>query len=312
LRAPDLDTFTALVQPEAPGGRVVAATPLAHGLANRNYRLDLAGAAEPLLARFYLRDPDSAEKERAVSALVRPAVPAPEFLHLGRAEAGSGRPYAIQRWIAGDLLQEVLPRADAAALRQLGQAVGATLAALAAHRFSVTGMLDARLQPIPWPETALDFIHRCLFAGQGAARLDEPTRRSVWRFVSANAGLIEGLAADSRLVHADYGARNLIMARHGEGWRVAGVIDWEFCHAGTPLFDIGILLRGAPRPAFEQGFADAFRAGGGELPPDWRRVARFIDLVNLCDFLQRPDAPERLVAYARDLLLDTVRQWDDG
>jgi aminoglycoside phosphotransferase (APT) family kinase protein len=186
------------------------------------------------------------------------------------------------------------------------------LAAIAAHRFAATGMLDGRLEPIAWPETALEFIRRCLFEGRGAARLDEPTRHSVWRFAEDNAGSIESVVADSRLVHADYGARNLIVTQQAGRWRVAGVIDWEFCHSGTPLFDIGILLRNAPGPAFERGFAEAFRAHGGQLPGEWKRVARFLDLLNLCDFLQRPQAPSALVAYARRRLLDTVRTWDRG
>src|SRR5262249_40294433 len=157
------------------------------------------------------------------------------------------------------MLADVLDKVTDDDRRELGRAAGETLAAVAAYRFSATGMLDGRLQPIPWPESALDFLLRSLFAGQGAARLDEATCRSVWAFIEAHAGLIEGIAADSRLVHADYGARNLIVTRRDGDWCVAGVVDWEFCHSGTPLFDIGVLLRGAPSPAFEQGFAEAFR-----------------------------------------------------
>ena len=248
-----------------------------------------------------------------MTRLVGGTVPVPAFLYLDPTGTVGGRPYAVLPWIEGQMLHDALAGASPDDLVQLGSALGATLAAIARHGFAATGTLDADLRVHPWPEPATAFIHRCLFEGEGAARLDAATRDTVWRFVEANAGLVETLAAEHRLVHADFRKPNLLVARDAAGrWRVTAVLDWEFCHAGTPLFDVGTLLRGDPGsgPVFERAFADAFRDHGGELPGDWRRMAQFLDLINLCDFLSRRNPPEGLVAYATRLLTSTIRRWN--
>jgi aminoglycoside phosphotransferase (APT) family kinase protein len=310
----DPTQIAAMMAPAFPGRQVIAATPLAHGLANANYRVRLSGLAGDLVLRIYVYDPVVAGKERAVTQLVGATVPVAAFLHLDPDGAIGGRPYAILPWIDGVMLHDALAGAGPDDLRQLGGALGTTLAAIAQHRFPATGMLDRDLQVMPWPEPATAFIRRSLIEGEGATRLDPATRDTVWHFVEDNAGLLEAVSAASHLVHADFRKPNLLVARHAGGWRVTAVLDWEFCHSGTPLFDIGILLRGDPGqdPVFEQSFAAAFQEGGGSLPSNWRRVAQFLDLINLCDFLSRKDPPEGLVAYATRLLVSTVRRWNNA
>jgi hypothetical protein len=59
------------------------------------------------------------------------------------------------------------------------------------------------------------------------------------------------------------------------------VLDWEFGWSGPRLLDIGQLLRWQPPEAFARAFADGYRAGGGVLIEDWRRIAEAIDLGSL-------------------------------
>src|SRR5882724_7099284 len=70
------------------------------------------------------------------------------------------------------------------------------------------------------PEPASAFIRRCLFEGEGATRLDQATRDTVWQFVEDNAGLIEEVSEASHLVHADFRKPNILVARRAEGWAV--------------------------------------------------------------------------------------------
>ena len=310
----DLAQIAAMIEPAFPGRRALAAAPLAHGLANASYRVTLSGAERDLVLRVYVHDPAVAGKERAVTRLVGATVPVPEFLYLDATGAVGGRPYAILPWIDGEMLHDALAAAAPDDLEQLGHALGATLAAIARHRFAATGTLDPDLQVRAWPEPATAFIHRCLFEGQGVARLDDVTRQAAWRFVQANAGLVEEISGASHLVHADFRKPNILVAYQAGAWRVTAVLDWEFCHSGTPLFDIGTLLRGdpGPGPVFERAFAAAFREHGGALPGNWRRVAQFLDLINLCDFLSRTDPPDGLIAYARRLLISTMKRWNDA
>jgi fructokinase len=306
--------IAAMMAPAFPDRELVAATPLAHGLANANYRVRLSGLAGDLVLRVYVYDPGVAGKEHAVTRLVAATVPVASFLHLDPDGTVGGRPYAILPWIDGVMLHDALAGAGPEDLRQLGRTLGRTLAAIAQHRFPATGLLDHDLRVSPWPEPAIAFIRRCLFEGEGANRLDPATRDTVWQFVEKHAGLLEEVSAASHLVHADFRKPNILVARRAGAWRVTAVLDWEFCHSGTPLFDMGILLRGDPGqdPVFEQSFAAAFQEGGGSLPPNWRRLAQFLDLINLCDFLSRKDPPEGLVAYATRLLTSTVRRWNNA
>jgi aminoglycoside phosphotransferase (APT) family kinase protein len=92
-------------------------------------------------------------------------------------------------------------------------------------------------------------------------------------------------------VHSDFNPKNLLALRGADGhWRITAVLDWEFAFSGSPLHDVGNMLRfgGEIPAAFADGFADGFRAGGGELPPDWREVSAALDLFALADLLTRP------------------------
>jgi aminoglycoside/choline kinase family phosphotransferase len=46
-----------------------------------------------------------------------------------------------------------------------------------------------------------------------------------------------------QLVHADFNPKNILV----RGASVAAVLDWEFAFSGTPLFDVGNMLRFAER-----------------------------------------------------------------
>jgi hypothetical protein len=68
------------------------------------------------------------------------------------------------------------------------------------------------------------------------------------------------------------------------------VLDWEFAFSGSPLHDIGNMLRFGDElpPAYTTGFVDGFRDGAGELPPDWRPMSEALDLFAVADLLTRP------------------------
>lgn len=93
-----------------------------------------------------------------------------------------------------------------------------------------------------------------------------------------------------QLVHSDYNPKNLLAARQGGRWAVTAVLDWEFAFSGSPLNDIGNMLR--PRPAATAGLAAGFVAGyreaGGKLPAGWREISEALDLYALADLLTRP------------------------
>jgi fructokinase len=87
------------------------------------------------------------------------------------------------------------------------------------------------------------------------------------------------------------------------------VLDWEFAFAGPPLIDVGLFLRaGEALPAgFRDAFAVGYRDAGGELPAEWLRLSRLVDLISQVTFLNdRRDRP-RLLAETTGVVEETVR-----
>jgi hypothetical protein len=68
------------------------------------------------------------------------------------------------------------------------------------------------------------------------------------------------------------------------------VLDWEFAFSGSPLVDVGNMLRFREEQpdGFAAGFIAGYREAGGLLPPGWPEISEALDLCALADFLTRP------------------------
>jgi fructokinase len=97
-------------------------------------------------------------------------------------------------------------------------------------------------------------------------------------------------ASARQLVHSDFNGKNLLVLDRGDRWSISAVLDWEFAFSGSPLVDVGNMLRfrAAYPPSFVSGFIAGFREAGGDLPSDWQEVSEALDLYALADFLTRP------------------------
>ena len=125
----------------------------------------------------------------------------------------------------------------------------------------------------------------------GPAGALSPAEIGGLRVLAAAADPLARSAGGARqLVHSDYNGKNLIAVGAGGRWSISAVLDWEFAFSGSPLTDIGNMLRF--RAELPAGFADGFIAGyagaGGELPEGWREISEALDLYALADFLTRP------------------------
>ena len=89
---------------------------------------------------------------------------------------------------------------------------------------------------------------------------------------------------------------------------MAAVLDWEFAVSGSPLADVGHFLRyeRSGRPAAEPHFRTGYLEAGGRLPPEWRRLARLVDLVALCEMLPHDGLPDAAAAELVALMCATV------
>lgn len=73
----------------------------------------------------------------------------------------------------------------------------------------------------------------------------------------------------------------------------------------------GNFLRYSARhvPEYESGFIEGYLEEGGALPRDWRRLVRLVDLINLVDFLARPDPTGAIVRDVRPQLEASLREY---
>jgi fructokinase len=140
------------------------------------------------------------------------------------------------------------------------------------------------------PGSLDEFVDRCLQCAHVATVMNDGEQAALRALAARLAPAAASTASARQLVHSDYNGKNLLALQRGGRWSISAVLDWEFAYSGSPLADIGNMLRF--RAAYPPGFASAFIAGyreaGGDLPPDWREASEALDLYALADLLTRP------------------------
>jgi aminoglycoside phosphotransferase (APT) family kinase protein len=305
----DAATLATMLAPVAPDARIITAEPLAGGYSNTNYRVQLAGWDAPVVLRLYAGGPTVAHIEAAIMARLHGSVPMPELLFTDPDGQRVGQPYAILSWVAGTPLDVVLTNADTATIGQCAYAAGHTLATIHAETMPQAGFFAGDLSiAMPISGSGNDwaaYITHCI-AKNGHRWLGEARTAQLLAFVADHTNEMTTTGETPVLLHADYKGQNIMVRPDGDGWEVAAVLDWEFAFAGNACFDIGQFLRieGDQPPAYAQQLVAGYRAGGGALPPGWHRRAKLLDLMNLAQFLDTPDA--------RPVLHAQVIRWFDA
>jgi len=286
---------------------------LAEGLCNFTYRVDF-DSAEPVVLRIYGRDPSACQKEVDLLGLVRGQVPVPEVLAAYPAGVGEVGPFLVTRFVEGITFRRLRATRDTQAIADAAGSIGETLARIGRFGFDRRGVLGAgpavAAPFLNGPNAVPELVDRCLASPVLEARLDEPTRDEVRRAVWTRAADLGRLAGECRLVHRDFNNRNVLVHQERGRWQVAAVLDWELAVSGSPLVDVGSFLRyeTETNPSREPHFSRGYERGGGHLPPDWRQLARLVDLASLCELLTEPRVPVDIVVEVRDLVRTTIRE----
>jgi aminoglycoside phosphotransferase (APT) family kinase protein len=292
-----------------PDHAILSCEPLAGGLSNAIYRIHVAGLADSFVLRLYSRDPAACRKEIDLHRLISPAVPVPEILHAECTGDPDTPPYILMRWVEGITFREIKRRRDPAEIAACARAIGAVLARIGAFTFDRPGAIGPALViGPPLIESIPAFVEQCLATPDFERRVGPSDRLRLRQFFRDWAPALSALDGDRSLVHSDFGGPNLLLRQSAGRWQVAAVLDWEFAFSGTPLCDIGHMLRyeRSDAPLIEPHFSNAFRDHGGMLPPDWRPLARAIDLTALCEFLARPTLPDDVLAEILELTFATL------
>ncbi|MBS2002362.1 MAG: phosphotransferase [Cyanobacteria bacterium SZAS LIN-5] len=301
-----------LLHPVFPNARVLHSQLASGGLSNTNIRVLMHEQKAPVLLRIWTRDASQAEKEFRINSAVHKTVPTPDCFHFSVDNPVNGQPYAIMQWFDAPRLELVAAKLSPGELLQLAKSLGKVLQSIHDYKFSATGMLDNKLkicEPIEIGSAGMiAFARECLIEKRGNSHLSEDFTEKILGFVQHFGPLLDQWKSEPCLVHSDFGGSNILVHDVGKGWEVAAVLDWEFALSGTPLFDFGNLLRPplGTMQNFAETVAESYTEHGGNLPNDWRRLIRLVDLSAWFDFLSRPNVTNEVVADAKSVIANTI------
>ncbi|TAK65402.1 MAG: hypothetical protein EPO22_04890 [Dehalococcoidia bacterium] len=304
----DVSMLREMLAPAYPGRSVVAAERLSGGFANTSFKVALSDMDAPVVARVYVRDPSAAYREASILELINGRVPAPEVLYVSP-EAREPHTYIILRWVDGITLDQLLAEGAAPEIRHAVRATGGVLARIQEFQFASSGFFGRTLDvQTPFASEAraiVGILGQWLFTDRGEERLGVALTQRLWRFVTDHEEMLGAVEDHAMLVHGDFNGLNVIVGATGSRPEVAALIDWEYAHSGTPLVDLGSMLRrpaGDRAPWFEDELMRGYRENGGILPENWRKVSRIVDLVKLCAFVRSPNVSDVAVASVRALI----------
>lgn len=299
-----------------PGCRIGSMTPLAGGYRNANFKVELASPHLAAVLRLYEHAPSLCQKETDLISLVAGKLPVPEVLFAAPVPTGDMPAFAIFKFVEGITLRALKQRGDKEAVAQAACSSGQILAALGEFRFAKPGWLSAGLEvTAPLLEGANPlprFVDLCLDSANLQRRIRPETRSQIHSLAWSWAARLSDLDEKASLVHCDFGMRNLLVRPEQGKWKVVALLDWEFAVAGSPLTDVGHFLRYelGDRPLLEPHFSRGFREAGGKLPPDWRQLARIIDLSALVETFTRAELPENVETEIAELICATAEDRD--
>jgi fructokinase len=262
-------------------------------LRNTNFILKFDSSPDLIVLRIYEHDPSICQKELDLLTMIRNSVPVPETIHAepnGRKEIP---PFVLYRYVGGVEFRDLKRSPEAYA--QAAYAVGQTLARIGETTFHDSGWIGpgtAVLGPLlSGANPAPRFAELCLASPNLQRHMGPALREGTLALVWSHAADLASLESTRSLVHGDFGKRNVIVRQRAGTWSVAAVLDWEFAFSGSPLADVGHFLRyeRASRPTAEPYFSQGYLSAGGKLPDRWRRLARILDLIALCESLTHDD-----------------------
>jgi aminoglycoside phosphotransferase (APT) family kinase protein len=309
----DLAALGGMLEPLYPDHNIVSAELVSGGFANASYKVTLSQLSLPIVVRVYLRDPSAAAREASLLELVKARVPVPEILYVSPA-IREPHTYVILGWVDGVPLDDAFKEAPRGEARVAVRSTGGVLARLQEFRFGTSGFFGSTSEvekPVASDAQAIiGGLEHSLFEDVGKERLGPSLTKRLWQFVKKHEESLSTVEHQDLLVHGDFNGANVIVRTAPEPPGVRAVIDWEYAHSGTPLVDLGSMLRrAASRPAwFEEELIRGYHEEGGFLPENWRQVSRIVDLVKLCAFVSSPNAGDFAVEGVRAIVEATLSE----
>ena len=273
----------------ATGQRVVRVERLWGGLANTMV-VAILDTGERVVVRLPRgRPPDWLAIEAAVMRRAAAVVPVPEVLLVDVEGSIGGRPGMVMTFVDGYPGRPMAKRVDEDGARSLGREFGTVLGALADIEFERAGYFtDPTLAPVAIEPP--DIVELLVSSAHRSPR-PHPVHnklRAAWDGICRDRPeLLQAVSAKPALVHGDANANNFLVGPSAGGrLEVKALVDWEYALAGSPLVDLGAILRAASRrpPSFSTGMIEAYEHRAGRLPDGWRGAATIIADLQIWEF----------------------------
>ncbi|MGD9592068.1 MAG: phosphotransferase family protein [Candidatus Berkiella sp.] len=259
---------------------------IAGGCANLNIKFTLQNRS-PLLLRIYLRDPDAAFREQALTQRLKHLLPTPQIYHIGKFEDYQ---FAICEFINGITLRDLLLSNQPYSLESLMHSAGEMLAKIQQITFSKAGFFDKNLDVIsPIDQNSyLDFVKDTLKNPTINSELEPSTISKIDQIIQKFAHLFPDVS-EKNLVHGDFDPANILVENINDEWQIAAILDWEFAFSGSTLCDIANMLRYRDDmpTTFESAFLEGLTTSGFTLASNWRTSIEILNLSSLLDCLAR-------------------------
>jgi aminoglycoside phosphotransferase (APT) family kinase protein len=285
--------------------------PLAGGFSGETFLAP--GLDDAAVVRIYRRHPDRAPIDAALLRLVGDILPVPEVLEVRLATAETPAVLVTRRLLRGRPLDVLLDESDDVDWERLGHSLGRALATLSGVPFLRSGTFAGPdLSVVPgslsddlaeWAEHHRDTGRLSTWATadwNGLRALVDVAEEALWT---------DGEPPRPVLVHGDFNTKNLLV--DPATWELAGVVDWEFAHAGSPFADLGNLTRFEREPRLVAAVAAAFEHFAPARLEAASTKARAVDLWAQIELAARPQS-NTVTRLAERLLLAQARSGDLG
>jgi fructokinase len=295
---------------------VVEVQPLTTGFRNANFKVRLDARAGWIVVRIYEHDASLCQKEIDLLRVVGATIPVPQVIFAEPAGLDGLPPFLLMQYVEGISFHDLKRSGDRDAIAPAAFSVGETLASIGRSTFAKSGWLapgpTVTTPLFDGPDPTPHFVDLCLASPNLQRRMAAEVRERVSALLWSRAPQLAELDSQACLVHGDFGKRNLMVRCDGGRWSVAAVLDWEFAISGSPLVDLGHFLRyeRVARPCAEPHFSCGYLQAGGILPPEWRLIARLVDLTALCESLTHDELPDDVTAELVELVRATIENRD--
>lgn len=309
----DVSTVQQLVA-QYTGEPVKDITLLSEGCANTSYRVNFEGYA-PLVLRIYARDPNAVFRERHLQKLILGKLPIPRMLYANCNKDVIAFPYALFEWVEGSLFRTEIMNMNMQAIESCCFHAGRYVNKLREIKFAKGGFFtnDFKINPFDQDNSYVPFILNHLKHPTFLKLFTVDEITTIEEMIVEYGHLMPDIH-DANLAHCDFDPANIIVRRVDEEWKITGILDWEFTCSAHYFIDMGNMLRYSHNlpQAYEESFIRGIEASGHQLPREWKKAVKLMDLMSLLSLAEKNSDELRPAMFGdiMNLVHQTVKDWD--